>query len=180
MHTMPKFVALLRGIGPGTPEMRNDKLRGVFEYLGFTNVQTVLSSGNVIFEYWMKSKSALEWHIERIIEEKLGFKTTAIVKNKREIITLLQSKIFQGKEDSVKSKFNVTFIQKPSQVKERVEKIYGAGYTIVGVVDSIVCSMVDQTAHATPQFMTDLEKEFGTQITTRTWTTMNRIGSRLD
>ena len=47
---MQKYVALLRGIGPGNPNMRNDKLRGVFEKLGFANVQTVISSGNVLFD----------------------------------------------------------------------------------------------------------------------------------
>jgi uncharacterized protein (DUF1697 family) len=45
-----KYVALLRGIGPSNPNMRNEKLRGVFEKLGFDNVQTVISSGNVLFQ----------------------------------------------------------------------------------------------------------------------------------
>lgn len=31
---MHRYAALLRGIGPGNPNMRNDKLRGVFEGLG--------------------------------------------------------------------------------------------------------------------------------------------------
>lgn len=41
-----KYVALLRGIAPTNPNMRNDKLREVFEKPGFKNVQTVISSGN--------------------------------------------------------------------------------------------------------------------------------------
>jgi uncharacterized protein (DUF1697 family) len=46
---MVKYVALLRGIAPTNPNMRNDKLRGVFEKLSFENVKTVISSGNVVF-----------------------------------------------------------------------------------------------------------------------------------
>lgn len=42
---MTTYVALLRGIVPLNPNMRNEKLRGVFEKLGFTNVRTVISSG---------------------------------------------------------------------------------------------------------------------------------------
>ncbi|MEK7152950.1 MAG: DUF1697 domain-containing protein [Patescibacteria group bacterium] len=33
---MPKYVALLRGIAPSGKNMQNDKLRGVFEKLGYT------------------------------------------------------------------------------------------------------------------------------------------------
>ena len=47
---MTKYIAFLRGIGPGNPNMRNEKLRGAFEELGFKNVQSVISSGNVIFD----------------------------------------------------------------------------------------------------------------------------------
>jgi len=32
---MTEYVALLRGIGPGNPNMRNEKLRGVLDGLGF-------------------------------------------------------------------------------------------------------------------------------------------------
>ncbi|MBA3630747.1 MAG: DUF1697 domain-containing protein [Actinobacteria bacterium] len=43
---MKSYVALLRGIGPSNPNMRNDRLRAVFEDLGFSNVRAVISSGN--------------------------------------------------------------------------------------------------------------------------------------
>ena len=37
-----RYVALLRGIGPTNPNMRNEKLRGFFEVLVFEDVQTVI------------------------------------------------------------------------------------------------------------------------------------------
>ena len=43
-----RYVALLRGIGPSNPNMRNERLRELFQKLGFQNVQTVISSGNVL------------------------------------------------------------------------------------------------------------------------------------
>lgn len=54
---MTTYVALLRGILPLNPNMHNQKLRGVFEKLGFSNVHTVISSGNVIFETNSKNVS---------------------------------------------------------------------------------------------------------------------------
>jgi uncharacterized protein (DUF1697 family) len=46
------------------PNMRNEKLRGVFEGLGLTNVKTVISSGNVLFESPREDVPALEAEIE--------------------------------------------------------------------------------------------------------------------
>ncbi len=57
---MVRYVALLRGMGPANPNMRGEKLRKVFEGLGFENVRTVLASGNVLFE--SRSRSLLERH----------------------------------------------------------------------------------------------------------------------
>jgi uncharacterized protein (DUF1697 family) len=61
--------------------MRNDKLRGVFERLGFENVKTVISSGNVIFESPSRSIRKLEESIEKALPEELGFKSTTIIRS---------------------------------------------------------------------------------------------------
>jgi uncharacterized protein (DUF1697 family) len=42
---MNRYAALLRGIAPSGVNMTNDKLRGVFEALGFETVGSVLASG---------------------------------------------------------------------------------------------------------------------------------------
>jgi hypothetical protein len=45
--TSMRYVALLRGIMPTNPNMKGEKLKAVFEGLGFSNVHTVIASGNV-------------------------------------------------------------------------------------------------------------------------------------
>ena len=48
---MPHYVAFLRAINVGgTAVIKMDDLRRQFEKLGFTNVTTVLASGNVLFD----------------------------------------------------------------------------------------------------------------------------------
>ena len=61
---MRSYVALLRGIAPTNPKMRNNRLREVFEDLGFSNVRTVISSGNVLFETDSSAVRALEMGAE--------------------------------------------------------------------------------------------------------------------
>jgi uncharacterized protein (DUF1697 family) len=54
--------------------MHNEKLRGVFEDLGFQNVQTVISSGNVMFETQSsKMLKDFEAMIGKVLYEDLGF-----------------------------------------------------------------------------------------------------------
>ena len=43
------YVALLRGINVGGRNVKMDRLREIFESLGFSNVETFIASGNVIF-----------------------------------------------------------------------------------------------------------------------------------
>lgn len=85
-----RYVAFLRGIMPMNPNMRGEKLREVFESLGFTKVATVIASGNVIFDSPSKSVTALEKKIESALPEKLGFTSTTIIRSQEEIEKLMK------------------------------------------------------------------------------------------
>lgn len=61
-----KYVALLRGIGPSNPNMHGAKLKAAAESAGFKNVQTLLSSGNVIFESPEKNQAVIEAKLEKV------------------------------------------------------------------------------------------------------------------
>lgn len=76
---MTAYVALLRGIAPTNPLMRNAELRKVFEALSFTNVRTVISSGNVLFETPSRSPAKLESTIEAALHDHLGAPCSTIV-----------------------------------------------------------------------------------------------------
>jgi uncharacterized protein (DUF1697 family) len=64
---MITYVALLRGIMPMNPNMKSEKLKAVFESLGFKNVATVIASGNVVFDSPSKDLDALEARIGKDI-----------------------------------------------------------------------------------------------------------------
>jgi len=53
---MVKYAALLRGMSPSNPNMRNEKLRSVLKALVLRMFQTVISSGNILFESPPKCK----------------------------------------------------------------------------------------------------------------------------
>src|SRR3546814_11137976 len=81
---MTAYVALLRGIAPTNPKMRNAELRRVFEELGFDAVRTVISSGNVLFESPDRSRTRLESQIEAALHAPPGAPCTTIVRSPRQ------------------------------------------------------------------------------------------------
>jgi uncharacterized protein (DUF1697 family) len=61
---MPTFIALIRGINVGgNKKLSMADLRSVCESLGYTNVRTLLNSGNVLFE----AKKATAEEIEKAL-----------------------------------------------------------------------------------------------------------------
>jgi uncharacterized protein (DUF1697 family) len=176
-----KYVALLRGIGPSNPNMRNEKLREVFQRLGFQNVQTVISSGNVLFESPSRDVKALEAAIEEAIQRQLGFTSTTILRSHHQLRRLVSSELFGGIEDTPTTRLNVTFVKEKRRTN--LQFPYDAkkkGYTVVGMHGREVLSVVDLTGATTPDLMAWLEKQFGKAITTRTWKTVAKILTRLD
>ncbi|HZA41476.1 MAG TPA: DUF1697 domain-containing protein [Actinomycetota bacterium] len=177
---MKSYVALLRGIGPGNPNMRNDKLRGVFEDLGFSNVRTVISSGNVLFESDSSAIRAMETQVEEALPKQLGFTSTTIIRNRAQIQALVNRDPFAGVEHSDKSHLDVTFLKrKPKTILSFPYRPKDRSYSVLGLYDRDICSIVDLTSGRTSDLMQWLEKQFGKEITTRTYRTVGRILKKL-
>jgi len=171
-----KYVALLRGIGPGNPKMHGAKLKWAMEELGFKNVQTLLSSGNVIFESSVKDAAKLEAKIQAAWPKKLGFNSMTIVRSQAQLEALAAADPYKGAAHGniSKSYLLVTFFKSPP-AQEPQENYYRT----LGV--NALCSSVDNSGDLkTPNFMADLDKQFGKdQITSRTWLTVQRILAKM-
>lgn len=178
---MAKYVALIRGIGPGDPQKTNEKLRGVLETLGFTNVQSVISSGNVIFESSETDVNKLENMIEVAWPKLLGFQATTIVRSQAQLQKILDSDPFDGTAHTPSTYLLVTFCKRPAKPPFNIPfQPPGKPYTIVGYTNGIVFSVTDNAIIKTSDLMTWLEKQFGKDITSRTPLTLQRIIKRMD
>jgi uncharacterized protein (DUF1697 family) len=160
--------------------MRNDKLRRVIEGVGCRNVQSVISSGNVLFDSDSRSARSLEQRIEAAWPEQLGFTSTTIIRTRTQIERLVDENPFGDLEDAPSSRLQVTFLQRgPATDHTPPETPEGCGYRIVAVTDGALCSSVDLSGSGTPDLMRWLERSYGTAITTRTWKTVHRIAAKL-
>ena len=176
-----KYAALLRGIGPSNPNMRNEMLREVFRKLGFQNVQTVISTGNVLFESTSRGVKTLEATIEEAIQQQLDFISTTIIRSHQQLNRLIGDNPFGRIEDTPTTRLNVTFLKEKQETDLRFPyRAEQKGYSVIGIQGREVFSVVDLTGATTPDLMVWLEKQFGKAITTRTWKTVGRILKRLD
>jgi uncharacterized protein (DUF1697 family) len=178
---MTKYVALLRGIAPTNPNMRQAKLCGVLEGLGLKNVRGVISSGNVVFESGTKDVESLEKKIEAAWPKQLGFHSTTIIRSQQQLQDLVAKDPYKDVAESPNNYFLVTFFKQPKTVSFTTPyRPDNKPYTLVAAYPKEVCSVTDLSASKTPDLMTWLEKQFGKEITSRTLLTIHRILKKMD
>ncbi|MBB3050222.1 uncharacterized protein (DUF1697 family) [Prauserella isguenensis] len=176
------YCALLRGITPGNPNMRNEKLRGVFDDLGFTGVASVLSSGNIVFAAEPTDTTALESRIRGALRDELGIGGGTIVRSRSELAALVGTEPFGELQHARETYLTATFLKEPLEpVPEPLPEPGGLAVRMVGYDPDAraVLAVSDNTASSSPDFMAWLERRFGKDITTRTWLTVHRILKRI-
>lgn len=174
-------MAMLRGIAPMDPNMRNARLREVCEDLGLRNVRSVVSSGNLVFDADTSDAEALEGRLEAAWPERLGFESTSIVRTCEELAALWDLAPFGDREHGGGSYLLVTFAQGAIDPVFTVPyEPAGPGSTIVAVTERELFTVTDTTAAKTPDVMGWMERQFGKAITSRTWLTVQRILARCE
>src|SRR5207237_8936320 len=75
---MPRYAAFLRGVSPMNAKM--PELKQAFESAGFTDVKTILASGNVAFNARATSDTSLQRKAEGAMLDRLGHGFLTIVR----------------------------------------------------------------------------------------------------
>lgn len=83
---MTGWVALLRGVNVGGITVRSADLADVFHALGFTDVRTVLASGNVVFttDAGIRRREPLRARIETALRDRFGYDAHIILVTRAE------------------------------------------------------------------------------------------------
>jgi len=106
---MPRYVAFLRGVSPLNAKM--PELKRCFETAGFTNVRTVLSSGNVVFDARSASETSIVRRAESSMRASLGRTFYTIVRRSDSLLDLLQADPFAAHAVSPGAKRVVSFFK---------------------------------------------------------------------
>lgn len=169
---MPRYVAFLRGVMPTNCKM--PELKKAFEAAGFTDVKTVLGSGNVVFGARAASEAALERKAEAAMQKRLGRTFFTIIRSVDELRTLLDADPFARHRLAPNAKRLVTFLRdKPKTHPKLPIEIESA--RILAFDGREVFTAYLRGVAKTPEFMQLIEKTFGKDVTTRTWETVQKV-----
>jgi uncharacterized protein (DUF1697 family) len=105
---MPRYVALLRGVGPNKP-VPTARLRSALEALGYAEVATVLATGNAAFTTGEKNEAKMVRRIEAALAREFGFELRVVVRTRDELAAVIRDNPLRGAEDDP-SRFLVTFL----------------------------------------------------------------------
>src|SRR6184192_4195184 len=89
-----RYVALLRAINVGGHVVKMDALRKHFTKLGFTNVETFIASGNVLFDASGAKARELEERIAYELEQRLGYAVATFVRTPTELASVVRHQPF--------------------------------------------------------------------------------------
>jgi uncharacterized protein (DUF1697 family) len=96
---MATWVALLRAINLGkTRKVPMAELRELAAALGFTEVRTLLQSGNLVFESSVGVRQVAE-KLESALQERFGFAVPVILRTAAEIVAVAHAHPFGGDEE---------------------------------------------------------------------------------
>ncbi|HEY0855963.1 MAG TPA: DUF1697 domain-containing protein [Albitalea sp.] len=167
---MTRYVAFLRGVSPMNAKM--PQLRRCFESAGFTDVKTVLASGNVVFSARSASPGTLERGAEAAMAKELERAFPTIVRPVAALQALLEADPYAEFRLPANAKRVVTFMRQ-AQAQRLALPIEVEGASILAMRGGeILCAYVPSPRG--PAFMTLIEKTFGSGVTTRTWETVRK------
>jgi uncharacterized protein (DUF1697 family) len=147
-------------------------LKRAFEAAGFTEVTTLLSSGNVVFTAPAGSPRSLERRAEAAMTKRLGHSFLTIVRPVNRLRELLESDPYSEFSIAPEAKRIVTFLTAPGVMPKL--PLESDGVRILAAQDTEVFTDYLPNRKG-PVFMTLLQKTFGKEQTTRTWQTVARV-----
>ncbi len=103
---MPRYVAFLGSINVGGNRLTMAELRKAFESEGFEKVETVVASGNVLFDFAERPSPGLEEKLGLMMRERFGMDSAVCVRSRDEVAAVIADNPFAGpKEGAGEDKF---------------------------------------------------------------------------
>jgi uncharacterized protein (DUF1697 family) len=174
---MPQYIALLRGINvSGQKIIKMDKLRAVFESIGFTKVSTYIQSGNVIFDSDEEDAGVVR---ERIVQEllsQLTFDIPVIIRTPGELQEVVHATPYPVVNEAENEQRYVTLLaQAPTEAA--LAKLFAAQSAVDEYqVKGLTVYLLIRKNYGDSKFSNNfIEKKLGMSATTRNWETVNKL-----
>jgi len=166
-------VALLRGVNVGGVTVKSAQLAEVFRGLGYTDVRTVLASGNVLFS-GSGSRSEQAATIERALSDEFGYSARVIVSDQVAIDAIVEAYPFDEVDDRQPY---VVFVEKASDIPALLELADGLDESVERVQkgDGVLYWEVRKGMSTDSTFSKRTARTPGILLTTRNLRTLRKL-----
>jgi uncharacterized protein (DUF1697 family) len=151
---------------------RLPQLKRCFEAAGFTDVKTILSSGNVAFSARSAIVPVLEEKAEEAMKNHLDRVFPTIVRPSDFLLSLVESDPFAAFDLPANAKLIVTFLRRPHA--RRVELPIRRDQASILKLEGTEVFSAYVPNEKGPVFMALLERTFGSEVTTRSFDTVRK------
>ena len=176
---MPRFIAFLRAINVGGHTVKMGYLRQLFESLGFSNVETFIASGNVVFDSTATNARVLERAIESRLLGALGYDVATFIRTGADLADIANYKPFRQSDLDAAAALNIAFLsealddelkQKLTALRTDVDDLHARGREIYWLFRKKQSKSNISNAV--------LEKTLGKKLTLRGANTVKRMAAR--
>lgn len=170
---MPRHVAFLRGVSPTNARMPD--VQRSFEAAGFTAVRTILASGNVAFDTPAADTPLVERRAEQALLAGLGRPFPVIVRTSAHLQRLLEDDPYTAHGIPPEAQRVVTFLRVATEPRVPLPLARDLASVFVRIGGEVYSAYLPTPKG--PVFMVLIERAFGSDVTTRTWQTVQRCAA---
>jgi len=175
-----KYIAFLRAVNVGGHnKIKMDDLKKLFISLGYKNVETVIQSGNVIFEAPEKSVKAITAKIEKKLNEFMKKDIAVFVRTHSELSKIVKSNPF-GKikaDDKIKTYVFFLYNEPERELKLPLESL-NKEVNVFKKTSLNLFMLVKKIPGKASSPNDFIEKTFGVPATARNWNVVCNIADK--
>jgi uncharacterized protein (DUF1697 family) len=174
---MKIYIALLRGINvSGQKQIKMADLKKMWEELGFTEIETYIQSGNVVFRSDQNDQRKLYLQIKEQIIKTFGFEVEVIILRSEELVNIRDNNPFLNESDKEKNRFYITFLaEKPDEKNIEILKTFDYSPEEYRL-ESKAIYFYAANGYGRAKMNNNLfESKLKVFATTRNWKTVNRL-----
>ncbi|SRR5690606_16629262 len=173
-----RHVAFLRGVGPAK-KAPGDALSQCFEAAGYRAVRPVLATGNVIFAPPEDEAAPAAADIETLLESCLGRHFPVVLRSASDIAAMMAAAPFKDLDLTRQTRLVCMLPDDAGTAGGMPRTSPEDGFRFAGRSGHNLFLVRDNDRVGTPQIMAFLDRRFGKRVTTRNWSTIERIAALL-
>jgi uncharacterized protein (DUF1697 family) len=177
-----QYVTFLRAINvAGHAIVKMTDLKSAFECAGCANVETLIQSGNVVFESAEKKRTALFQNIQTELRSLVGDQPVLMTRTARELERVMEAAPFKRSKAPPDAKLYVAFLaRKPTSRPKFPLVLPKEELEAIAMTDREVFIVSRRKKNGFYGFPNNfIEKELGVSATTRNWSTVTKIVDQL-